>query len=88
MSSKKSLIIEKYILMVDKLRTILLIDIFPEFNNVIDILFYFNYNFLMIYHPAEKIEEILELNNIMLDDEAFGIVCDLINEFLFLLKFL
>ena len=86
MKSKKDLIIEKYLLMKHQLKNKLAIDIFPEFINCTDIVFYFNYNFLMIQHPAEKIEDILQINNIYLDDEAFGIVCDIILEFLILLK--
>ena len=84
--TKKILIIEKYLSMVEELRKILLIDIFPEFYDVIDILFYFNYNFLMVDHTAEKIEDILEINNISLDDNEFGIVCDIIFDFIILLK--
>ena len=37
MVSKKALIIEKYLLMVKELKKILNVDIFPEFNNVVDI---------------------------------------------------
>ena len=64
MITKKQLIIKKYLLMVEQLRKILNVDIFPEFNDVVDILFYFQYNFLMVPHPAEKIEDILILNHI------------------------
>jgi len=39
MISKKQLIIRKYLLMVEQLRKILNVDIFPEFTDVIDILF-------------------------------------------------
>ena len=86
MSSKKSLIITKYLFMIQELKKILLIDIFPDLYDVVDILFYFNYNFLMIPHPAEKIEDILEINNIHLDDNVFDQVCGLIIDFLILLK--
>ena len=54
MVTKKKLIIEKYLLMVEQLRKILNVDIFPEFNDVVDILFYFQYNFMMVQHPPEK----------------------------------
>ena len=40
----------------------------------------------MIPHPAEKIEDILEINNIHLDDVMFDEVCGLIIDFLILLK--
>ena len=86
MISKKQLIIRKYLLMVEQLRKILNVDIFPEFNNPIDIIFYFQYNFLMVPHPAEKIEDILILNNIILEDDVFGLVCDIILDFIILLN--
>ena len=44
MISKKQLIIRKYLLMVEQLRKILNVDIFPEFYDVVDILFYFQLN--------------------------------------------
>ena len=75
MKTKKVLIIEKYLLMVEQLRKILTIDIFPEFYDVIDILFYFNYNFILVEHTAERIEDILQINNIQLEDNDFGNVC-------------
>ena len=86
MVTKKKLIIEKYLLMVEQLRKILSIDIFPQFNDVIDILFYLQYNFMMVQHPPEKIEDLLEINNIVLDDERFGNVCDIVMEYIFLLQ--
>ena len=86
MITKKDLIIEKYKIMIQQLNILLSIDIFPEFINCTDIVFYFNYNFLMIPHPPEKIEDILEINNIYLDDEEFGKVCDIIIDFLILLN--
>ena len=86
MKTKKHIIIEKYLLMIQELNKILNVDIFPEFNNPIDILFYFQYNFLMVPHPAEKIEDILILNNIILEDDVFGLVCDIILDFIILLN--
>ena len=86
MVTKKKLIIEKYLLMVEQLRKILNVDIFPEFNDVVDILFYFQYNFMMVQHPPEKIEDLLEINNIKLDDNTFGDVSEIILEFIFLLQ--
>ena len=41
MISKKQLIIKKYLLMVEQLKKILNVDIFPEFYDLVDILFYF-----------------------------------------------
>ena len=86
MKTKKQILIQKYLLMIEELKKILNVDIFPEFDDVVDILFYFQYNFLMIQHPAEKIEDILILNNIILNDDMFGQVCDLILDFIILLN--
>ena len=86
MITKKHLIIEKYLLMVKELKKILLIDIFPEFYDAVDILFYFQYNFMMVEHSPEKIEDLLLINNINLDDNTFGNVSEIIIEFLFLLQ--
>lgn len=86
MITKKQLIIRKYLLMVEQLRKILNVDIFPEFYDVVDILFYFQYSFLMVQHPPEKIEDLLEINNIKLDDNTFGDVSEIILDFIFLLQ--
>ena len=86
MTTKKQLIIKKYLLMVEQLRKILNLDIFPEFYDVVDILCYFQYNFMMVPHPPEKIEDLLEINNIKLDDNTFGDVSEIIMEFIFLLQ--
>jgi hypothetical protein len=86
MITKKQLIIRKYLLMVKQLKKILHVDIFPEFTNVIDILFYFQYSFMMCNHPPEKIEDLLEINNIKLDDNTFGDVSEIILDFIFLLQ--
>ena len=86
MISKKQLIIRKYLLMVEQLRKILNVDIFPEFTDVVDILFYFQYSFLMVQHPPEKIEDLLEINNYKLDDNAFGDVSEIIMELILLLQ--
>jgi hypothetical protein len=86
MISKKQLIIRKYLLMVEQLRKILNADIFPEMYDVVDILFYFQYSFLMVQHPPEKIEDLLEINNIKLDDNTFGDVSEIILDFIFLLQ--
>ena len=86
MVTKKQLIIKKYLLMVEQLRKILNLDIFPEFYDVVDILFYFQYNFMMVPHPPEKIEDLLLIHNIKLDDNTFGDVSEIIMEFIFLLQ--
>ena len=40
----------------------------------------------MISYPQEKIEEVLEINHVYFDDEAFGEVVNIIITFLVLLK--
>jgi hypothetical protein len=87
MTSRRSLIIRSYLKMIKKLKELSILNIFPDFDNVTDIIFYFSYNFVMnCQHIPEKIEEILELNNYKIeDDEYFGQVCDPIIEFINLL---
>ena len=87
MNSRRSLIIRAYLTMIKKLKELFIFNIFPDFDNVTDIIFYFSYNFVMnCHHIPEKIEEILELNNYKIeDDEYFGEVCDPIIEFINLL---
>ena len=74
MSSRRSIIIKEYFIMINKLKELNINNIFPDFSSVVDIIFYFSYNFLMnTQHIPEKIEEILELNNYIIeDDEYFG----------------
>ena len=58
------------------------INIFPDFVNVIDLIFYFNYLFI---HPSQHvylIEYILKINNVVIeDDEVFRKTCDIIIDF-------
>ena len=86
MVSKKSLIIEQYLKMNKDIKDFIEKNIFPEFWDVIDILFYFNYNFLKPDEDVQTIDNILEINNIDIDDEVFGSVCDIIISFLNLLR--
>ena len=85
MSNRKCLIIMKYLELIQNLKEYLIYDLFPPFENVVDILFYFNYNFNMnCPHYSEKIEELLEINNYYIDDlEQFmsitGLIIDFIN---------
>ena len=87
MNNRKSIIIKEYFIMTNKLKELSIINIFPDFENVTDIIFYFSYNFVLnCNHIPEKIEEILELNNYKIeDDKYFGEVCDVIIEFINLL---
>jgi hypothetical protein len=84
MTSRRSIIIREYLKMLKKLKELNINNIFPDFSSVVDIIFYFSYNFLMnAQHIPEKIEEILELNNYIIeDDEYFGRVCDIIINFI------
>ena len=87
MSSKKSLIITKYLKLVEDIVVITNKNIFPDdFNDVIDIVFYFNYTFMRELDFFQIVDDILEINKIEIDDYKFGLVCDLIIEFLNLLK--
>ena len=87
MTSRRNLIIRGYITMIHKLKELFIFNIFPDFQNVTDIIFYFSYNFVLnCNHIPEKIEEILELNNYIIeDDKYFGEVCDIIINFINLL---
>ena len=60
--------------------------IFPYFDDAIDVLFYFSYNFLDPTKQIQAIDDILEINNVEVNDEHFGKVCDLIIEFVNLLN--
>jgi hypothetical protein len=86
MVSKKSLIIEQYLKMNKDIKDLIEKNIFPEFWDVIDILFYFNYNFLKPDEDVQTIDNMLEINNIDIDDDVFGSVCDIIINFLNLLR--
>jgi len=86
MVSKESLIIEQYLKMNKEIKDLIEKNIFPEFWDVIDILFYFNYNFLKPDEDVQTIDNMLEINNIDIDDDVFGSVCDIIIDFLNLLR--
>ena len=86
MISKKNLIIRQYLEMISQLNNYIQQNIFPDFNDVVDIIFYFNYNFLDQSQYVQTIDNILEINKIEIDDEPFGKVCDLIIGFVDLLK--
>jgi hypothetical protein len=88
MNNRKSIIIKEYFIMTNKLKELGIINIYPDFENVTDIIFYFSYNFVLnCNHIPEKIEEILELNNYKIeDDNEFSKVCDIIIDFINLLN--
>jgi hypothetical protein len=65
MVSKKSLIIEQYLKMNKDIKHLIEKNIFLEFWDVIDILFYFNYNFLKPNEDVQIISNMLEINNIV-----------------------
>ena len=86
MTTKKSLIIIKYFKLVEEIKIITGKNIFPEFIDAIDIIFYFGYNFMKESEYCQVIDDILEINNIFLDDEVFEKVCDVVIEFIILLN--
>jgi len=86
MTTKKSLIIIKYLKLVEEIKLITGKNIFPEFIDAIDIIFYFGYNFMKESEYCQVIDDILEINNIFLDDEVFEKVCDVVIEFIILLN--
>ena len=43
--------------------------IFPYFDDAIDVLFYFSYNFLDPTKQIQAIDDILEINNVEVNDE-------------------
>ena len=86
MISKKNLIIRQYLEMNTQLNNYIQQNIFPDFIDVVDLIFYFNYNFLDPSQYVQTVDNILEINKIQIDDVLFEKVCDLIIDFLNLLK--
>jgi len=86
MISKKNLIINQYLQMNNQLNNYIQQNIFPDFIDVVDLIFYFNYNFLDPSQYVQTVDNILEINKIEIDDELFGKVCDLIIGFVNLLN--
>ena len=86
MITKKHLIIRYYIRMISDLKDLIGIDIFPEFIDAIDIIFYFGYNFMNESDYVQTIDDLLEINRIDINDELFEKVCDVIIDFIRLLK--
>ena len=86
MISKRNLIISQYLKMNSQLNNYIQQNVFPDFTDVIDLIFYFNYNFIDQSQYVQTIDNILEINKIEIDDELFGQVCDSIIGFVNLLK--
>ncbi len=86
MISKKNLIISQYLQMNTQLNNYIQQNIFPDFIDVVDLIFYFNYNFLDPSQYVQTIDNILEINKIEIDDEPLGKVFDLIIGFVNLLN--
>ena len=86
MISKRNLIIRQYLQMNSELNNYIQQNVFPDFTDVIDLIFYFNYNFIDQSQYVQTIDNILEINKIEIDDELFGQVCDSIIGFVNLLK--
>ena len=86
MISKRNFIISQYLQMKSQLNIYIQQNVFPDFTDVIDLIFYFNYNFIDQSQYVQTIDNILEINKIEIDDELFGQVCDSIIGFVNLLK--
>ena len=86
MITKRNLIISQYLQMKSQLNNYIQQNVFPDFTDVIDLIFYFNYNFIDQSQYVQTIDNILEINKIEIDDELFGKVCDSIIGFVNLLK--
>ena len=86
MTSKKRIIIEHYLKMNKDINSCIGKNIFPEFWDIKDVLFYFQYNFLNPSDDVQAIDNILEICQIDIDDDIFGKVCDIIIDFLNLLR--
>ena len=86
MTSKKRIIIEHYLKMNKDINSCIGKNIFPEFWDIKDVLFYFQYNFLKPDDDVQAIGNILEINQIEIDDDVFGKVCDIIIDFLNFLR--
>jgi hypothetical protein len=86
MVSKKHLIIESYLKMNKDINSCIGKNIFPEFWDIKDVLFYFQYNFLNPSDDVQAIDNILEICQIEMDDDVFGKEYDIIIDFLNLLR--
>ena len=86
MISKRNFIISEHLKMNTVLHSYINQNIFPDFIDVVDLIFYFNYNFLDQSQYVQTIDNILEIKKIVIDDDQFGKVCDLIIDFINLLK--
>ena len=83
MITKKQIIISQYLKMNYDLHMYIKINLFPDFVDVIDLIFYFNYYFIDPSQHVQLIEDILEINNVVIeDDKVFGKVCDIVTDFL------
>ena len=86
MTTKKKFIYMQFLKLNNDLFVLTNKYIFPDFIDVIDILFYFSYNLLDPNKQIQVIDDILEINNVEIDDVRFGKVCDLIIDFVNLLN--
>jgi len=86
MTTKKKFIYMQFLKLNNDLFVLTNKYIFPDFYDAIDILFYFSYNLLDPNKQIQVIDDILEINNVEVNDEHFGKVCDLIIDFVNLLN--
>ena len=82
MITREQIITTQYFSMLYDLKLYVKEDIFPEFNNVYDIIFYFNYNFLDVSQRRQAINNIFEVYDIKINEERFEKVCLIIIDFI------
>ena len=86
MTSKKKVIVEHYLKMNKDIECYIGKNIFPEFWDIKDVLFYFHDNFLKPSDDVQAIDNILEICRVDIDDDKFCDVSEIIMEFIFYYK--
>lgn len=86
MPTRRSIIISSYLKLSKELKQNYKFQFFPDFDSVIDIVFFITYTFPNENNYVQTIDDILELDHIELDDKTFSTVCDLIIDFIDLVK--
>ena len=85
--NRKIIIIRNYLKMCDDLKKYINQDFFPsDLYDVIDIIFFITYTFTNENEYTQIIDDMLEIKNIELDNEKFELVCDIIINFINLIK--
>ena len=81
MITREQIITTQYFSMLYDLKLYVKENIFPEFNNVYDIVFYF-YNFLGVSQRRQAINNIFGVYDIKINEERFEKVCLIIIDFI------